>query len=268
MSTIRDVLEGRARWALICADNADVLPTLPDKSVAHVITDPPYSRDLYLKFRTNAKEENPRGFDDGRARREMQNGRIGAIDDILESVASQFLRCAQRWVLTFHDVEIGHRWRAAFGPTYVRSGVWVKPNAVPQMSGDRPGQGFECCTIAHKRGRKRWNGGGLPAVWTHFAENSQSTDRAAMGHPCPKPLSLMLELVEQFTDPDDLVLDCFAGTATTGVACLRLGRRFLGVERDPQFAAVARERLEAESRGLTLRDARAGQISLFEAGEP
>lgn len=41
-ATPMDVIEGRARWCVVCADNRDVLPTLPDKSMAHVITDPPY----------------------------------------------------------------------------------------------------------------------------------------------------------------------------------------------------------------------------------
>ena len=79
---------------------------------------------------------------------------------------------------------------------------------------------------------------------------------------------LMLELVELFTDPGDLVLDPFAGSGTTGVACLRLGRRFIGIERDAKYAAVARERLVAESQGLSLRDARAGQQSLFGEAQP
>jgi DNA modification methylase len=73
----------------------------------------------------------------------------------------------------------------------------------------------------------------------------------------------MIELVELFTDPDEIILDPFAGSGTTGVACLRLGRRFIGIEKDAKYAAIARERLTAESQGLTLRDARAGQQSLF-----
>lgn len=73
----------------------------------------------------------------------------------------------------------------------------------------------------------------------------------------------MLELVSLFTDPGEIVLDAFAGSGTTGVACLRLGRRFIGIEKDPKYAAVARERLRAESQGLSLRDARAGQLPMF-----
>ena len=73
----------------------------------------------------------------------------------------------------------------------------------------------------------------------------------------------MLELVELFTDPGESVLDPFAGSGTTGVACLRLGREFIGIERDPKYFALACERLRAEEAGSTLQAARAGQAALF-----
>ena len=102
----------------------------------------------------------------------------------------------------------------------------------------------------------------MPAVWAYQI----ATDRNGLGervHTTQKPLDLLLRLVEDFTDPGEVVLDPFAGSGTTGVACLRSGRRFIGIERDPKYAQVARDRLAAESVGLTLRDARAGQRSLF-----
>jgi DNA modification methylase len=74
----------------------------------------------------------------------------------------------------------------------------------------------------------------------------------------------MLELIELFTDPGDVVLDPFAGSGTTGVACLRLGRRFIGFEKDAKYARLAQQQLEAEARGLSLRDVRAGQTSIFD----
>lgn len=261
-ATIADVLTGRARWSLVEADCLEVMPLLPDRSVAHVITDPPYSRDLYLRFRTNKGSHSGDGKQSP-ALLALANEAIGAMDDVLPAAPLEFARLASRWIVVFHDAESGHLWREPLGERYVRSGVWVKPNPMPQISRDRPGQGFESATIAHAPGRKRWNGGGRAAVWSHNAENSQSSDRGVMGHPCPKPLTLMLELIEQFTDPDDVVLDPFCGSGTTGAAALRLGRRFIGIEKSPQYAALARERLSAESVGLSLRDARAGQAALF-----
>jgi len=263
----RDVLEGRARWVVIEGDCLSVLPEMPEKSVGHVITDPPYSKDLYSRTRTN-KGHNIRA--NGRPYRttegpafpsglKLASDAIGSIDEILDDVAAEAMRIASRWLLVFHDVEIGDRWRAAMGDWYLRAGAWVKPDAMPQITGDRPSQGFEACSIAHRPGRKRWNGGGLPAVWTHnTAKGNERPD-----HPCPKPVELMLELVDLFTDVGEVILDPFFGSGTTGVAALRLGRKVIGIERDPKFAAICRERLEAESRGQSLREARAGQIPLF-----
>jgi DNA modification methylase len=70
-------------------------------------------------------------------------------------------------------------------------------------------------------------------------------------------------LVDYFTQPDDLVIDPFCGSGTTGAACIRHGRRFLGIEKSPEFVALARERLTAEANDSTLVDARRGQVALF-----
>jgi hypothetical protein len=91
-------------------------------------------------------------------------------DDFASDLSTQFGRMVRRWVLVFSDAESTHRWRSALvagALRYVRTGIWVKPNAMPQMTGDRPGQGFEPCTIAHAKGATKWNGGGGLALWTH-----------------------------------------------------------------------------------------------------
>jgi site-specific DNA-methyltransferase (adenine-specific) len=266
--TISQVLAGEATWALVHGDCREVLPTLPDKSINHTISDPPYSKDLYARTRTNkgsgvrkngSAYSRNEGIDHTSAIR-LASLAIGSIDDILDDVAAHMMRVTARWTIAFHDCETGDRWRLAFGAAYVRTGAWVKTDPMPQITGDRPGAGFEPCTIAHPRGRKRWNGGGRCAVWTH----GTSKGHARPDHPCPKPVELMLDQVADFTDPGEIVLDPFAGSGTTGVACLRLGRRFIGIERDAKYAAVARERLLAEERGLSLREARAGQSSIFD----
>lgn len=267
---VAKVLDGRQQWVVVESDCLNVLPLMIDGCVDHAITDPPYSKDLYSRTRTNKgsglrPNGKPVWSGEGAASTspmQLASDAIGSIDEILDVVAAEMIRLSRRWIIAFHDIEIDQRWRDAFGSIYVRTGIWVKPDAMPQVTGDRPAQGFEACTIAHRKGRKRWNGGGLPAVWTH--NTSKGHERP--DHPCPKPLSLMLDLVELFTDPGDLVLDPFAGSGTTGVACIRLGRRFIGIERDARYAAIATERLEAESNGLTLRDARAGQLPMFGGG--
>lgn len=71
-----------------------------------------------------------------------------------------------------------------------------------------------------------------------------STARSSLDHFATFPLGLIERLLLATTDPGDLVLDCFAGTATTGVAALRHGRQFIGIELNCKYAKLGRERLQ------------------------
>jgi site-specific DNA-methyltransferase (adenine-specific) len=206
------------------------------------------------------------------------------------SVCPELLRISNRWVVLFcADLQISDYGRAAGGHRvnggqFVRMGGWYKIGPAPQFSGDRPGTWCECIAIMHPFGSMRWNGKGRPAVWRH--PPAHGSERL---HETPKPIALLLDLVADFSDPDELVWDPYCGSGTTGVACLRLGRRFLGHEMQPRllaskrlpdgrtvwlehphdqpYARIAAERLRAEGRGLTLQAARAGQLSILDAME-
>jgi site-specific DNA-methyltransferase (adenine-specific) len=74
----------------------------------------------------------------------------------------------------------------------------------------------------------------------------QLTERAEPnGHPCPKPILGWTWLVEKTTPPDGLCLDPFMGSGTTGVACAKLGRKFVGIEIDEGYFDIACRRIEA-----------------------
>lgn len=241
-----------AAVTLYHGDCREILPALD--AVDHLITDPPYSADVYLRASavyTKAGSGTPKrmGLSEqkrrGGALQKMANGDIGYMDTAFMAFFREW--CAidkvRRWFLVFSDVESCHLWRTALTDhpqglaplRYVRTGAWVKPDAMPQMSGDRPSVGFEPCTIAHAHGPMRWNGGGKQAVWTH--NTAKGADRP--DHPCPKPEPLMRDLVLDFTDPGDLILDPFAGSATTLRAAKRLGRRAIGIELDEKNCAEA-----------------------------
>ena len=70
-------------------------------------------------------------------------------------------------------------------------------------------------------------------------------------HTCPKPLNVMREILVRFVEPGSLVLDPFTGSGTTGVAALREGFRFVGIEREAQYVEIARARIanEADPKG-------------------
>ena len=100
--------------------------------------------------------------------------------------------------------------------------------------------GAECFVTAWcGPGLSSWNGGGRRNVFTHL---TNASDRHGE-HPTEKPLSLMLELVDLFTQPGDLILDPFMGSGSTGVAAVRLGRRFIGIEKDARYFEISSERI-------------------------
>ena len=68
--------------------------------------------------------------------------------------------------------------------------------------------------MAHRRGKKRWNSGGKRGVYRHATNG----ERGAKPHPSTKPESLMAELIADFTDSGELILDPFMGSGTTLVA--------------------------------------------------
>lgn len=87
-----------------------------------------------------------------------------------------------------------------------------------------------------------WNDIGLTSVWRIHA-GAQGVD-----HPCPFPEELPKRCVQMFTDPGASVLDPFMGSGTTGVACMNLGRKFIGIEIEPKYYEIACERIENAQR--------------------
>lgn len=219
-------------------DCREILPTLDHGSAALVLTDPPYEDEAHTQ-----------------QRRVKRGGGVMAIEALpfapideptRLAVARDISRLALRWVLTFCQIEAAPVWRSAYetgGLLYKRTCLWVKPDGMPQYSGDRPGMGYEVFLAMHSAaGRSRWNGGGRHGVWTVNKNESASANE----HPTTKPLKLIKQLVGLFSDTDDAVLDPFMGSGTTLRAAKDLGRRAIGIEIEERYCEVAARRLSQE----------------------
>jgi site-specific DNA-methyltransferase (adenine-specific) len=115
------------------------------------------------------------------------------IDDMTRlRVAFSIGQLVRSWVLCFCQVEAAMNWRLVLEDpgklTYRRTGVWVKPDGMPQYSGDRPGMGYESIVMMHAPGRSEWNGGGKHGV---FVFNKNGGESGPNDHPTQKPLPLM-----------------------------------------------------------------------------
>jgi len=241
-------------WELHAIDC--VMRDWPEADV--LVTDPPYSS------HTHGKQWIAAALTDQGARRVKTNHRelgFEALEpEVMRAVCEETARRVRRWSLFFTDFYLHHDWVRELeraGLEYVRTLVWDKVDSAPQFTGDRPAAGAELVVLAHPKGRKRWNGGGRRNVFRCGQESGPKP------HPTTKPLALMLELVGLFSEPSELVIDPFAGSGTTGQACLRLARNFVGFERDPRWAELACTRLEAEETSSSLRAELAGQLGLF-----
>ena len=240
-----------------CLDPVTGLASLPDKSVDHVICDPPYEAEAH----TSQRRVNASGT--GGKVKTAPVDFAAITEDERDICGNAIGRLVARWALVFCQVEATEAWRASACPplVYKRTCAFVK-QGTPQFTGDRPGMGYESFVCMHPEGRSEWNGGGRDGVFD-VPRDLVNRDGGRNVHPTQKPLALMLELVSLFTDPGDLILDPFAGSGTTGVAALRLGRRCILIEKDPKYAAMCVERMRAEEAGSTLAASRAGQEALF-----
>jgi DNA modification methylase len=95
------------------------------------------------------------------------------------------------------------------------------------------------------RGREGWKWNqdqvGLGTIWRIArAQNKE--------HPVAYPVELPARCVIATTDPDDIVLDPFMGSGTTGVAAVKMGRDFIGIEREPKYFDIACKRIEDAQR--------------------
>ena len=78
---------------------------------------------------------------------------------------------------------------------------------------------------------------------THHSVWDYNFDSEKMGHITPKPIDLLENIILHCTDPDDVVLDCFGGSGSTAVAAMRTGRKYILIEKNPEYVSIAQDRI-------------------------
>ena len=218
---------------LFLGDCLEFMRTMPDKSVDAVITDPPYNFDskgggLYASHHHLDTIE--QSFGDN-----------FLPEQFLEAVLLKFGRNllvwhSQKLLPVYIDFAIKHElgWDLMF---------WHKINAMPNYGGKLMSD-TEYCIRLFQYG-KSYVAGGLP--YSTYHKYHMDTVQPNNGHPTPKPMALMIKQILLFTEKGDTVFDPFMGSGTTGVACVQLGRNFIGAEIDPHYFEIAEKRIKAAS---------------------
>lgn len=214
-------------------DCLEVLPTLGP--VDHIIGDPPYEDELHKAMgriqRTDGREM-------------VQTLGFEGVNADRASIAAACVAASSGWVILFTLAEGVRAWRddiQAVGGKWDTTCFWVKPDASPRFNGQGPARGAECFVTAWAgTGYRSWNGGGKRGVYSHLVNYGRQGE-----HPTEKPVPLMAEIIADFTRPDQLICDPFCGSGSTGIAAVRHGRRFVGIEQNERWFDLSCARISA-----------------------
>jgi modification methylase len=256
----RATLDSVETSRIIVGDCVAAMEQLAAESVDLVFADPPYN----LQLRGDLKRPD--------------DSHVDAVDDAWDKFSSfaaydDFTRAwliacrrvmkpaATLWVIgSYHNIFRVGAILQDLGFWILNDVIWRKSNPMPNFRGRRFTNAHETLIWAAREANAKaytFNYEALKAGnedvqvrsdWTLPLCTGEERLKTAQGrklHPTQKPENLLARVIVASSRPDDLVLDPFCGTGTTGAVANRLGRRFVGIERDGDYAAAARKRIDA-----------------------
>jgi site-specific DNA-methyltransferase (adenine-specific) len=227
----------------------------PDNSIDHCMVDPPY----------NISKENGLGW--------AFSSHVTMSEEWDTFEREDYLNFSHAWIKevsrvvkkngnififgTYHNIyDIGHI-LSELDFRIINSIVWFKPNAQPNITCRMLTESTEyiiwACNNSEKKATK-WtfnyevakalnNGKQMRNMWR--IPYAPKREKEFGKHPAQKPVSVMARMILIATRPGDIILDCFAGTGTTGVVANKLNRKWIMVENKSEYAEIARKRLNA-----------------------
>jgi site-specific DNA-methyltransferase (adenine-specific) len=221
-------------------DCLDIMPTLKDKSVDLVVTDPPY----LINYKTGHRKDKKHEFCSviqGDDNPQLITESILLINHMLKDNTALYMFCSQDRV-DFFKKEIEKTFKIK------NMIVWIKNNWTAGDLKSQYGKQYEIIFLANK-GNKPFNGKRITDVWDcrRMAGKFQE-------HQNQKPVALMELCIKNHSTVDNTIFDPFMGSGTTAIACYRTGRKFIGVEKEKKYFDIAVERYKREFRQLRLID--------------
>lgn len=204
-----------------CADCLDIMRDMPDKCVDLVLTDPPYGLNIAYKGYNDTQEN---------------------LTALISKVFPEILRISKLTV-TFCGIQ----------------NIWIYPRAdwVMSYSWDNTQSlgfyGFNQWQPILIYGKEKIEGhpfkkinGELRSDTFKFSQSSKfmyEETKDIIKHPCPKPITIINRLLYRFSKPKQTILDPFAGSGTTAIACLETGRNYILIEKEPDYVEIINKRI-------------------------
>ena len=227
------------------ADCFSILLTIPDKSVELICTDPPYTISRKSNFNVGGAWNNAA---DKRFQKTPPKTDFGEWDKRKIDLSTFVNECYRilkpsGTFLCFYDIWKMQELKDVLEQSHfkqLRLCRWDKTNPVPVNSKLNYLSNVTEYFVTAVKGSK-------PTFHSEYDKGiyvfpiCHGNERTS--HPTQKPLQLIGELIEKHSNKGDTVLDPFMGSGTTGVACVKTNRNFIGIELDPQYFEIAKERI-------------------------
>jgi site-specific DNA-methyltransferase (adenine-specific) len=242
---------------VILGDCVEVLSTFPEKSIDLIFADPPYNlqlqQELYRPNMTKVDAVNDEWdqFADFQAYDVFTRNWLTACRRVLKDDGTI-------WVIgSYHNIYRLGKTMQDLGFWFLNDIVWIKTNPMPNFRGVRFTNAHETLIWASKSK-------GAKYTFNHHAMKSINDDlqmrsdwflaicsgserikaNGQKAHSTQKPEALLYRVMLSSSNQNDIVLDPFFGSGTTGAVAKRLGRRWIGIEKDPKYIEIANRRIE------------------------
>lgn len=227
-------VETIGRATLYCGDARQILPGL--SGIDHIITDPPYSS------RTHAGHDAVAGAARDDAER-VALGYAALTPEACQTLAEAFAGACGGWLVWMTDHTLApHIERALSGlGRYVFAPVpYHHPGRSVRLTGDGPSSWTDWLVVSRTAAQSKWG-----TLRGGYVAGPGWDDKQRMGG---KPTRLMQMVVCDYSRSGETVCDPFMGAGTTGVACMKEGRDFIGIEIDPEAFELSCRRIEEAQR--------------------
>lgn len=211
------------RYQLFCGDCLEVMKHIPDKSVDVAFTSPPYNRKRNDKY-SNYSDTKDDYF-----------GFLVAFSDMLIRITKKW--CIVNLQTNYYNRADVYKYIGHFAGKIQNIIVWEKTNPMP-ASGNNITNAVEYFIVLGDSPLKSNTTYTKNHISTSVNSHMLKTHKAVMKQ------EVSDWFVDKFTKEDEVVLDSFMGLGTTGLSCLKLGRKFIGIELDPEYFKIAEDRIK------------------------
>ena len=219
------------RYELYNGDCLEVMKSIPDKSIDLVIIDPPYE----IKTMNGGWTIGKRKYKD-----EVSVMIDGFSEEILNLLCTKmkkiniYIYCSKLQLPKLLNYFINKKCNYEIL-------TYHKTNPTP-LCGNTYLPDTEYVVFAREKGVKIY--GEYKTKFKYYTDKVNKKDKKLYKHPTCKPIPFLQNHIINSSNEDDIILDCFMGSGSTGVAALNTNRKFIGIELDENYFNIAKERIE------------------------